>query len=202
MIRRFAMLKIDFIKKEIFELCFNVKSWLNVIVWAAIPYLPQITEPYHQFILGLLFSIFAGGQYVYDSYLNDIKWGGSLFLHNIQGSVLIVFCIKLIISGILSGIAMLINIPHIIPYANFFDIFWIVPLCIFFSALMYIASVFSKCAEMTSAVISVLITTIVFAFIVSITYFILKVVFSIVLTCFLLFSAMKIVYSKIYRTQL
>ncbi|MGF7108994.1 hypothetical protein [Treponema pedis] len=190
------------IKKEVFELCFNIKSWLNVIVWAAIPYLSQITEPYHRFILALLFSIFAGGQYIYDSCLNDIKLGSSIFLHNIQSRVLTVFCIKLVISGVLSGIAMLINIPHIVPYINFFDIFWIAPMYIFFAALMYLASVFSKCAEITSAVISIVAATAIFALIIIINYLVLKIIFSIVITCFFVFISIKILYSKIYRTQL
>ena len=190
------------IKKEIFELCFNIKSWLNVIVWASIPYLPQVNKSYHKFILALLFSIFAGGQYIYDSYLNDIKLGGSLFLHNIQTSVLTVFCIKLAISGLLSCIAILINITHIIPYTGFFDLFWILPLFIFFAALMFLASVFSKCAEITSAVISILTATLIFAFIIIINYFLLKIIFSIVITCFFVFISVKILYSKTYRTQL
>ena len=189
------------IKKEIFELCFNIKSWLNVMVWAAIPYLPQISKSYHKFILAL-FSIFAGGQYIYDSYLNDIKLGGSLFLHNIQTSVLTVFCIKLLVSGLLSCIAILINITHIIPYTGFFDLFWILPLFIFFAALMFLASVFSKCAEITSAVISILTASLIFAFSIIINYFLLKIIFSILITCFFVFISVKILYSKTYRTQL
>ncbi len=190
------------IKKEILELVFNFKSWINVVLWAAIPYLPQIYEPYHKYIIAVLFSVFAGGQYVYDSYLSDIQFKGAFFLHNIKVVFFQIFFVKLVISSLLSFVAMLINIPNIIMYITATDIYWILPLFISFSAIMYLASIFSKGAEITSAIISVLFGTVIFACTFIIKSFLLKSIFSVLVACFLIFVSFKISFSKPYRTQL
>ncbi len=190
------------LKKEMFELVFNFKSWMNVFLWAAVPYFPQIDDLYHKYVIALLFSVFAGGQYVYDSYLSDIACKGAFFLHNIKVDFFQVFFVKVVISGFLSCIAMLINIPNLVRYMPASDICWIVPLFVSFSAIMYLAAIFSKGAEITSAIISVLCGTGIFACTFLITPFLLKCIFAVLVACFLLFVSFKISFSKPYRTQL
>ncbi len=180
------------IKKEILELIFNFKSWINVFLWAAIPYLPQIYEPYHKYIVAVLFSVFAGGQYVYDSYLSDIKFKGAFFLHNIKVGFFQVFFVKLVISSLLSFVAMLINIPNLVLHITAIDICWILHIFISFSAIMYLASIFSKGVEITSAIISVLFGTGIFTCIFIIKSFLLKFIFSVLVACFLIFVSFKI----------
>ncbi len=190
------------IKKEIFELFFNFKSWLNILLWGLMPYLPQIHDKYHKYIAAMIFSVFAGGQYVYDSYMSDIKFKGAFFLHNIKVDFFQVFFVKLFIAVVLSCLSLLINIPNIVLFISFFDIFWVLPLIISFSTIMYLTSVFSKGAEITSAIISILLTIPVFVFVFKIKFPLLQFAFVSLITCFLLFGSFKISFSKFYRTQL
>lgn len=192
------------LKKEVIEFFFNYKSWLMIPLCIAVPYLPRISkfEPYSKFIITFFYSIFGGGQYIYDSYISDIKFKGAFFLHNIKVSFFQVFFVKVFISVTLSCILLLINIPHLAPYINFFDILWILPLLISFSAIMYLASVFSKGAEISSAIIAIIFTIAIFVFIFKTKFLLLQFIFMTLITCFLLVISFKISYSKLYRTQL
>lgn len=190
------------IKKEIFEFFFNMKSWINVLGWALVTYLPKIQDPYHKFLASILFAIFAGGQYVFDSYFNDIKHGGALFLHNLHIPNKDILAIKSLIALILTTVALIINIPHLIPYMTYTDIFWILPLTITFTRIMYISSVFAKCTEITSAILAIIIVVAIFALIVIMPHFILKIVVAIIFRYLLSFLAVKLSNSKKYRTQL
>lgn len=62
-------------KKELHELVYNPKTILNVFLMLVLPHIPSLKHSpflYHTIIAS---SIFAGGQFIYDSFYNEASAG-------------------------------------------------------------------------------------------------------------------------------
>ncbi|AGT43652.1 hypothetical protein [Treponema pedis] len=190
------------LKKELYEFKYNYKAWILTIIVICFSYFPNIRKSAMRDFTILAFIILATGQYIYNSYLTDISYNGILFLENVGIKPVYLFFIKLLFSSILTGIIMLANIPNLKGVFSFSDIFWIYPIVIFSSAIMQISAAYVNGAENTASAIAITISFAMLICIFFIQVFFLKIIFSIVITCFFVFISIKILYTKIYRIQL
>ena len=149
------------VKKELYELIHNPKSFLNIIAFLLLPFHPGLQNSQYKKFATLLSIMCASGQYIYDSYCNDALSGGSVFLENTKTPFSIALTVKLahslVICLFVLAIHYTINHLDILPS----DLLSIVFICIFLASLMQIVSIFLKSAEITAAVIVMAISALV-----------------------------------------
>lgn len=149
------------IKKELYELIYNPKSFLNIIAFLLLPFLPAVQNSQYKKFATLLSIMCAAGQYIYDSYCNDALSGGSIFIENTKTSFTMALTVKLgnalVICLFVLAIHCVINHLEVL-LSDIISLFF---LCIFLASLMQIVSIFLKSAEITAAVIVMAISALV-----------------------------------------
>ena len=190
------------LKKEIKDFFCNYKSWLLIIMISFIPYYYEMRKIKMQNIMYILFTTMAPLQYVYESFLTDIKTKSIVFIYNIRNSFIRLYFRKILLSFILLGVTFLLSLPYTIKYLKMIDFFWIIPWMIFCVSLMQIAAILSKGAEITSAVFTLGIAFILLMFLLTINNILIIILISICLALVSFFAAWKLSESNFYRTQI
>ena len=62
-------------KKELHELVYNPKTILNVFLMLVLPHIPNLKHSLFLYHIIIASSIFAGGQFIYDSFYNETSAG-------------------------------------------------------------------------------------------------------------------------------
>ncbi|MBQ7612341.1 MAG: hypothetical protein IJU92_04630 [Spirochaetaceae bacterium] len=189
------------VKKELYELIHNPKSFLNIIAFLLLPFHPGLQNSQYKKFATLLSIMCASGQYIYDSYCNDALSGGSVFLENTKTPFSIALTVKLahslVICLFVLAIHYTINHLDILPS----DLLSIVFLCIFLASLMQIVSVFLKNAEIISAIIVMTISALVL-WITLIFHPVMQILLSLSIAITSILIAYRLSNSTYYRAQL
>lgn len=189
-------------KKELHELVYNPKTILNVFLMLVLPHIPSLKHSpflYHTIIAS---SIFAGGQFIYDSFYNETVYGGKIFILNMKISPIVSYLQKVLISVAvcLSTLPINIFLTKIQFYIS--DLLFIMPLCFFSTTIMYLASIVLKKYEASAGFVTIGISLIALSFIMSFDSILFKMLFSIVLAFISFFATYYLSNSTYYRSQL
>ncbi|WP_024469702.1 hypothetical protein [Treponema pedis] len=190
------------LKKELYEFRYNYKAWLIIIICTAGLYVPWMKDRGLQVFTASFFILLAVGQYIYNSYSDEINSSGSIFIHNLNFSFLQVFFIKIFFSFVIAAVILIADIPNINGVIKTADFFWLFPLIVTGAAVMQLSSVSSKGSEDTSATVSIIISFIMLVCIMLIQVMILRILACMLLAVLSVYAAYKVSYSLKYRTQL
>ena len=147
-------------KKEAFDFIHNYKSWVAVAVVVVLPYFFTYFNREFEGIFFICFILMAVCQYLYDSYLTDTTTKGMVFFRNFGASFTHIIMVKTLYAVLLSVIILLLDFPYTMVYFTLIDILWFLPLAVGIAAIMQLAMVFARGAEIASALIT---TCIIFA---------------------------------------
>ncbi|MEL3913085.1 hypothetical protein [Treponema pedis] len=190
------------LKKELYEFRYNYKAWLIIIICTAVSYVPWLRKHDISVFTASFFILLAVGQYIYNSYSDEINSSGSIFIHNLNFSFLQVFFIKIFFSFVIAAVILIADIPNINGVIKTADFFWLFPLIVTGAAVMQLSSVSSKGSEDTSATVSIIISFIMLVCIMLIQVMILRILACMLLAVLSVYAAYKVSYSLKYRTQL
>lgn len=189
-------------KKELYELLFNYKSILGVTVVSLIPYALKAFGIEDVAFFACLFNMMIISQYVYDSYMSDIKDGGALFLYNVHAGFACAFGVKLCVGICIGVYVFAINAPNWLGAVRAADFLWILPFFVFSSIIMQLFSVFAKGAEMTAAVLATLVLLAVLGVCFLLPFVAVKVAVLVVADAWLFLLCKKLSGTVFYRAQL
>ena len=152
-------------------------------------------------IIYIAFFQMAQGQFIYDSFLNDTKEKGSLFFINMKIPFESQFLIKMLVAFSQVLVSVLVNFRDITSLFSLIDILWIVPIIFQSSFLMFIGTIISGGAELSTAFS---VTAIIFAitFAVLLSPVIIRILISLSMLTLTYLISKKMFFSKIYRSQL
>lgn len=188
-------------KKEIRDYLYSYKCLLAIAIISLYPVLWRAKGKVMPEVLYIAFFQMVQGQFIYDSFLMDTKEKGSLFFINMKLSFEIQYIIKAAIAFLQIILCVIINYKDIVLYFTFIDLLWIIPLLVHSSLMMYVGSVLTDGAELSTAFV---ISGIIFV----LTYLILlsSLIIRILVTCglsiLLFLIAKKLFYSKKYRIEI
>ncbi|WP_024470128.1 hypothetical protein [Treponema pedis] len=190
------------LKKELYEFRYNYKAWAVAVICTAGLYVPWMKDRGLQVFTASFFILLAVGQYIYNSYSDEINSSGSIFIHNLNFSFLQVFFIKIFFSFVIAALMLIADIPNINGVIKTADFFWLFPLIVTGAAVMQLSSVSSKGSEDTSATVSIIVSFIMLVCIMLIQVMILRILICMFLAVLSVYAAYKVSYSLKYRTQL
>ena len=144
--------------KEMREILYHYKTWVCIALVAGLPFLFQkLGAPHDGWYYLLLFACTVG-QFVYDSFLDDVREGGAIFVHNVAAAFFPVFCAKLAVSAALSLVLYLADLPVFLHTFVAADIPWLLCYPLYTCLLMFIACVLTDGSEMGSFFIMLMAT--------------------------------------------
>lgn len=147
-------------RKELKDFLNNYKSWLFFLIMLSLVYIFRALAWKLEPEFFICFILMCVCQYLYDSYLTDTTSKGSIFLHNIDMGFFQVFVVKILFALFQALVIVLVNTPYVVQYFSLADILWFLPLVAAIAAIMQLAMVFARGAEIASALIT---TCIIFA---------------------------------------
>ena len=147
-------------RKELKDFLNNYKSWLFFLIMLTLVYIFRILAWKLDSEFFICFILMCVCQYLYDSYLTDTTSKGSIFLHNIDMRFFQVFVVKILFALFQALVIVLVNTPYVMQHFSLADILWFLPLVVAIAAIMQLAMVFARGAEIASALIT---TCIIFA---------------------------------------
>ena len=190
------------IKKELKDLFLNYKSWIIFIISVCLPFVLDYRGMTESSWIYISIVTMALCQYIYDSFLNDTKNKGIIFVYNMRRTSYEILISKIIIAICFLSIIFLFTLKYVIEYISFMDLLWIIGVTLTGVAFMQFIAIFSQSAETTSAIFS---TIFIFAY----TFFlwdldlaILKIGISLASAILMSFIAIKTADSLVYRQQL
>ncbi|WP_024467997.1 hypothetical protein [Treponema pedis] len=190
------------LKKELYEFRYNYKAWAVAVICTAGLYAPWMKDRGLQVFTASFFILLAVGQYIYNSYSDEINSSGSIFIHNLNFSFLQVFFIKIFFSFVIAALMLIADIPNISKEIKIIDFLWLSPLIIAGVGIMQLSGISSKGSEDTSSVIMFIVSFIMLTCVMLIQVMILRILACMFLACLFVFIAYKVSYSLKYRTQL
>ncbi|AGT44348.1 hypothetical protein [Treponema pedis] len=190
------------LKKELYEFRYNYKAWLAIIICIAVVYVPTLWTQKYQVFTASFFILLAVGQYIYNSYSDEINSSGSIFIHNLNFSFLQVFFIKIFFSFVIAALMLIADIPNISKEIKIIDFLWLSPLIIAGASIMQLSGISSKGSEDTSSVIMFIVSFIMLTCVMLIQVMILRILTCMFLAVLSVYAAYKVSYSLKYRTQL
>lgn len=195
-------MKIFLIQKEFRDFVLSYKSVLMLLLASIFPIFVrnERLENYPIWIQ-VLFIQMVIGQYMYDSYLLDIKKGGIHFILNNKVSFNSYFLCKLMFTSFVTFIPLFVNIYSIEEYLSILDCLWIILSFVYCGCLMFIGVCFSKGEEIATAVIVTIILSVIL-FGLSKIMIVLRVFSVIMLDVFFIFVCSKNFKSLYLRKQL
>ncbi len=189
------------IKKELRDFFRSYKCILMVLFITIYPIIWRIRGKILPDVIYIAFFQMAQGQFIFDSFLNDTKEKGSLFFINMKISFESQFLIKMLIAFSQVLVSILVNFKDIAYLFSPIDILWIIPIIFQASFLMFIGTIISGGAELSTALsVTAIIFAITFAVLLSPT--IIRILISLGLLTITYLISKKMYYSKIYRSQL
>lgn len=195
-------MKYFILKKEFKDFILSYKSILMLLLASIFPVFVRNEGPEDFPIwIQVLFIQMVIGQYMYDSYLLDIKRGGIKFILNIKVSFNIYFFYKLIFSSLVTLIPLFVNIHNIEEYLSLLDLIWIILSFVYCGCLMFIGVCFSKGEEIaTSVIITIILSLVLFGL--SKVMVASRVLFVIIIDTLFIFVCSKLFKSLYLRKQL
>lgn len=190
------------LKKELYEFRYNYKAWVLVIICIAGLYVPWMKDRDLQVFTASFFILLSVGQYIYNSYADEINYSGAIFIHNLNFSFLQVFFVKIFFSFLIAAVILVADFPNISKEIKITDFFWLPPLIIAGAGIMQLSGISSKGSEDTSSVIMFIVSFIMLVCIMLIQLIILRIITCVALAAILVFISNKVSYSLKYRTQL
>lgn len=190
------------LKKELYEFRYNYKAWVLVIICIAGLYVPWMKDRDLQVFTASFFILLSVGQYIYNSYADEINYSGAVFIHNLNFSFLQVFFVKIFFSFLIAAVILIADFPNISKEIKITDFFWLSPLIIAGAGIMQLSGISSKGSEDTSSVIMSIVSFIMLVCVMLIEIVILRILTCIVLAAVSVYTANKVSYSLKYRTQL
>ncbi|MFI3257404.1 MAG: hypothetical protein R3Y36_03810 [Spirochaetales bacterium] len=188
--------------KEVKELLSSYLTIIGIIVSIIISYFESARSHNINDIFTIGLTGLTVGQYVYDSYLSDVKDQGALFLHNIKIGFFESFIVKTCFALSISIIILCTNIPNLIGYVGLADIPWIIGYIVFATIIMQIASIYAKGAEITAGIIAIAVQISVFFLLYQTDNALLKALIITAFDAIALRLCFKLFHSLNYRTQL
>ena len=147
-------------RKELKDFFNNYKTWLFFLIMLVLTYIFKFLSRELDPEFFICFILMCVCQYLYDSYLTDTTSKGSIFLHNIDMRFFQVFVVKILFTLFQALVIVLVNITYVVQHFSLADILWFLPLAVGIAAIMQLAMVFARGAEIASALIT---TCIIFA---------------------------------------
>ena len=189
------------IKKELRDFFRSYKCVLMVLFITLFPIIWKFKGKVMPDVIYIAFFQMAQGQFIYDSFLNDTREKGSLFFINMKIPFESQFLIKMLVAFSQVLVSVLVNFRDIASLFSLIDILWIVPIIFQSSFLMFIGTIISGGAELSTALsVTVIIFAITFAVLLS--PVILRILISLGLLTLTYLISKKMFFSKIYRSQL
>lgn len=146
-------------KKEFKDLLNSHKTIFCIILLSVFPYFMKgvkRVEPPVWIEIWLIQMLL--GQFIYDSFLLDVKNGGYIFLNNLKCKFVRYFCVKLLFCIIASSIPVFVNLIFIINKLSIFDIGWIILSFIYTGTIMFIFTILFKGQEIGAVFIYSIVT--------------------------------------------
>ena len=189
------------LKKEIKDFFCNYKSWVMILLVTGIFYFLGNRElPIKHFYIW--FALLSPLQYVYDSLITDTKSRGMIFFYNSNIRFIHIFLIKVLVSIFLLFVTFILSISFFQKNLRLLDLLWIIPSLCLGVSIMQITAIVSKCAEMTSAFITMGIILAYLQILLLISNLLIIILISICLALVSFFAAWKLSESNYYRTQI
>ncbi len=195
---------LNVIKKEFKDFIYSHKSVLTVIIEIiGVKFLLHIAK-HDDYTIFLHFWLITTAlqQFIYDSFLTDIKEKGILFYLNLKIPFSVYFLPKLIICIVLEIIMVLFEIKNIIRTTDFLTFSSVFIQCLIAVPIMFISSIFVKLNETGGLVITSLLMAIILFSIRLLPSPVLILLSSILLFLFCCFLAYKTFKSLLYRKQI
>ncbi len=190
------------LKKEFRELFCNYRGWSLIVVIVGVLYLfekksVELGKPFYSW-----FILMVANEYIFESFVADTKMKGIVFVYNVKASYLDIFISKILASILMLAIEVVAIIPIINDIFSVIDIFWLVPMIVFTSALMHLGAILGKGSEATTTFLTMGITFILLLCLLLLNNIFLISLISICLALLAFFAAWKLSESNHYRTQI
>lgn len=147
-------------RKELKDFLNNYKSWLFFLIMLGLTYVFQFLSWKLSPEFFICFILMAVCQYIYDSYLTDTTSKGAVFLLNAGIGFMQLLLVKTLFSVAQALVIVLVNFSYAREFLSLGDSLWLLPLVVAIVAVMQMAIVFARGAEIASALIT---TSIIFA---------------------------------------
>lgn len=187
------------LKKEFNELL-HYKNFMLCLIVFVVPFL--LVNRYDQTFIStfMIFLVCASsGQYMYLSFVTDIKDKGILLYHNLGISFTNYILSKIIITFFFTLILALIRLDSMLALFHLYDLIWIILIAISCSILMFIMASLFKGQEIGSSIIVILVSTIVIVFEYIIGNFFLRCCLAISLAFINFIICKKLFFSKYFK---
>lgn|SRR5574344_399704 len=190
------------LKKEVKDFVYSYKCWGVCLLLAFLQKIFSLCDITIDFYFYFWFVTTAIAQYVYDSYLTDIKEKGFLFLHNMGIGFYPFIISKLIFALLLGFVLVLFQTNLFIQELKWYDSIWLLLIVLFAALAMFLFSIITGASEMGGTALACFLCLGLLFVTYTLHYFALRCLFLTLMDFVLLFLSKRAYSSITYRSQI